>query len=232
MISLLCPTRKRPEGIARMMNSVADTITDKDAVELLIYIDDDDPTIEQYKESIRAAFREKPIDTAYHVLPRIVMSEMWNVLAAKAKGDRLMMCADDVVFQTPGWNMMVEEAFDANPDGILCVHGDDLSPNGKNFATLPILGREWYETLGYFAPTGFSGDYSDTWIQDIADMIGRKRFLPYVTEHLHHVWGKAPLDDTYREKNERQERDKVYKIYEDRLPERVRDAQKLREVMR
>jgi hypothetical protein len=126
---------------------------------------------------------------------------------------------------------MVEEAFAGCPDKILLVFGDDGSANGKTFATHPLVHRRWVDAVGYFSAPGFSADYADTWPQDLADMVGRKKYLPFETEHLHPVWGKAEYDAVYQETNARLHRDNTPRLYADRLPERLADAQKLRAVM-
>jgi hypothetical protein len=220
MISILCPTRKRPQNAKRLVQSIYDTATHPPAIHF--YVDEGDVESLQYG----------PLLGRYFVGPRIVMSNMWNVLAGEAEGDILMLCGDDVIFQTPGWDEMVEREFRMCPDKILMVHGDDLGPNGRTFATLPFVSRKWIDTVGYFTPPGFSGDYADTWIDDVAKMIGRNKFVPIVVEHCHHIYGKAEYDETYREKDERQKNDNLEKLYKKRLAERIRDAEKLQRAMR
>jgi hypothetical protein len=163
--------------------------------------------------------------------PRIVMSEMWNVCAQRATGDILMMAGDDMVFGTPDWDVMVEYAFRNCPDRILMVHGAD-GKNTDNFGCFPTVHRKWVDAVGYFVPPCFGGDYSDTWLNDVANILGRRKFLPYVTEHLHPVWGKAPVDETYTEKWKRDERDMPSVKYASMSAQRTGDADKLRAVMR
>jgi hypothetical protein len=217
MLSILCPTRKRPENIRRLLNSLWDTMPSHSTVEILAYVDEDDDSYsgEQFPICLVRG-------------PRIVMSDMWNVLAGKARGDLMMMMGDDVVFRTPGWNGMVGEEFAKSEDKILLVHGDDGAPRGKEFATLPIVHRRWFEILGHFSGPGYSSDFADTHPNDIADMIGRRKYLPYVTEHMHWIHGKAEKDETYREAAERNERDNPSKLYQERLQERIIYAESLR----
>jgi hypothetical protein len=217
MISVLIPTRKRPENLKRVVESMRTTSSE---VEVCCYIDTDDPG------SSKMAWW---LGINFTVEPRCVMSDMWNKLTSIASGDIFMLCADDVVFRTNGWDVMVEQAFAECPDKILMAYGDDLCGNGKEFATLPFVSRKWVETVGYFTPPGFSGDYSDTWLNDVAKMIGRSKPLPFVNEHLHPVWGKAPMDETYQEKLDRQ--GNIAELYNSRLAERQADAEKLRAVM-
>jgi hypothetical protein len=187
-------------------------------IQIVAYVDDDDPAEPSGAEIVIRG-------------PRIVMSDMWNECAKRATGDILMMCADDVIFPTHGWDGIVESAFASVPDRILFAFGDDGGGGGRSFGTLGFIHRRWYEAVGYFVPSGFTGDYSDTWLNDVANMIGRHRFVDIKTEHLHPLWNKAPMDQTYKEKYERDVRNNSTKMYAERFPERERDAQKLRSVM-
>jgi hypothetical protein len=111
------------------------------------------------------------------------------------------------------------------------VHGDD-GVNGDKFAAFPVIHRKWVDTVGYFSPPGFPGDFCDTWLFDVANMIGRRKYLPFTMEHMHVVFGKAPMDSTYREKFARDKQINAKALYDSRLAERERDADKLRKVMR
>lgn len=201
------------------------------AIGIFTYVDQDD------EESGRQALR---LICSVTTGPRLVHSEYWNHLAEVAIkwADRqnvspliLMMCGDDVIFRTQGWDRIVEDAFAASPDKILMVHGDDLSPNGKNFATLPFVCRRWVEVAGRMTIPWSSGDYADTWINDIANSLGRRQFVPIVTEHMHPAWGKAPMDLTYQETTERKHRDHTAKLYWAHEHDRIEDTDKLRAAM-
>ena len=228
MISLLLPTRKRPDRLTQTIHSIVDTATV--TPEILCYVSDCDNF---YDHEIQLA--QEMIDIWVHVRfvrgPRVTMSDLWNALIPHAKGDIFMLCADDVIFRTPGWDVKIEKAFAAVPDKILLAYADDGGPNGKNFASLPFVSRRWVETVGYFTGPGFSADFSDTWPNDVADMIGRKKYVDVLIEHMHYIWSKAEQDQTYKENQERWHRDRPDKLYAERLPERMRDAEKLRAAM-
>lgn len=220
MISLLVPTRKRPDKLKRMIESVRHTAVGD--FEILCYITPDDTS---YNDDLW------PWPVRFITGPRLIMSDLWNALLPHAKGEILMQCADDVIFRTPQWDRYVEEAFAVVEDRILLVHGHDCSPNGEKFATLPFVHRRWVDTIGYFTGPGFTADYSDTWPQDVAGMIGRKKYLPVVFEHVHWMWGKATVDETYQEIHELRGKDGNDTLYAARLLERQADAEKLRAVM-
>src|SRR6185369_12850874 len=115
-------------------------------------------------------------------------------------------------------------------DKILFVHGDD-GHWGKEFGTHGCLHRNWIDTVGYVLPPYFVSDYGDTWVNEVADAIGRRKYLPFVTEHMHFLWGKSEMDATYKERIERHKNDDPGKLYVDLAPKRLRDVEKLRAAM-
>lgn len=227
MISLLVPTRHRPEKLRRMTASVWNTVKGIpkvslwNSVEILCYVTNDDDS-----------YDGNDFDTKIVRGPRLIMSDLWNALLPHARGDILMQCADDVVLRTPAWDRYIEEAFAAVPDRILLAYGHDGSPNGENFATLPFVSRKWVDTVGYFTGPGYTADFSDTHPFDVAKMIGRTKYLPLYFEHCHWLWGKSEVDETYKEIQDLRVKDNNTALYNERLSERMADAEKLRAVMR
>ena len=203
-----------------MLQSALDTAASPDLIEAVFYQDEDDDTLLPPPSRILRG-------------PRITLSQCWNECAASAAGDLLMMMADDAIFQTPGWDRMIEGAFAATPDRILMVHGDDLRTQGnrRDFGVFPTIHRRWYNEVGCFVPGVFVGDKPDDWLNDIANALGRRRFLPYVTDHRHPYWGKAEPDDTYRERWERERQDDPIARYATLAPERDRAIERLRSLL-
>lgn len=221
MISILVPTRHRPKNIQRLWRSVVKTVSDINNIELIVYIDNDDPS---YDEVMNVPMTRVRGD-------RIVLSEMWNRCYEHATGDILMHCGDDIIFRTKGWDAKVEDTFAQIPDRIAFVFGDDGSPHNGTFGTHGFIHREWVKAVGYFVPPYFSSDYNDTWLNDVAKMIDRHIHIDIFTEHMHPDLKKARLDITHKERIERHQRDNVAQLYESKLEERKQDAEKLRGVM-
>ncbi|NDB59517.1 glycosyltransferase family 2 protein [bacterium] len=221
MISILCPTRHRPQNIERMWQSIQDTAKNPKQIEVVIYIDADDDSYDNLKIPVVKIKGE-----------RIVLSDTWNKCAQKAKHDILMYAGDDIIFKTPNWDEIVIETFNAVPDKVLFVFGNDGSVHDGIYGTHGFVHRTWFNTLGYICPPLFSGDYSDTWINDVAKLVGRHKHIKILTEHLHPDFKKSELDDTYLEKYERMKKDKTAELYFSLTNERQQDANKLKEIMK
>lgn len=209
MISILCPTRGRPDSIRRLVTSATDTATGP--VEFIFYVDDDDPVSAEVAAELGTAV----------VGPRIVLSQMWNRCYEQASGDVLMHCGDDIVFRTVGWDRLVLDAFERYSDRIALVHGRD-GIHDAGLATHGFLHRRWVEAVGYFVPPYFSSDYNDTWNTEVADRLGRRIYLPDVyTEHMHFINGKAEVDATHQERLDRHQQDNPAALYETLSAERA-----------
>jgi hypothetical protein len=220
LISVLCPTRNRPENVERLIQSIHDTATDK--VEVVFRTDDDAPLHRDFLAS------ERIIEECG---PRITLSQMWNEAYAASHGEIVMQCGDDIVFRTRGWDDRVREVFAGIPDKVALVYGDDLM-HGVKHATHGFVHMKWVDTVGYLTPPHFSCDYGDTWLMEVGLLLGRLVYLPdVVTEHMHPAAGKASWDQSHQERLARGDRDNVRQLYLDTRPERARDEEKLRAIM-
>lgn len=222
LISVLLPSRGRPDLLNEMLASLWATVAHKRFVEVLVYVDTDE--IDSYFSKIM-----HPVQL--HFGPRRLLSECWNELADLCGGEILMHAGDDLVFRTPGWDQQVRDAFAAVPDRIALVQGDDLSPNRDALATHGFVHRKWVDAVGHFLPPLFSCDWNDVWLTEVADQIGRRIKVPAVIEHNHYSFEKRPMDKTDQEREERGREDDVVGLYQRTAKERLSDVAKLRAVM-
>lgn len=224
MVSVLTPTRGRPASVERMLESGLRTADAE--VEFVFYLDDDDPYLEQTREIIRH------YDAFARIGPRIVLSEAWNRCYESSASEIVMQCGDDIVFRTQGWDVTVTDVFRHYPDRIVFVHGDDGFQH-ERIGTHGFLHRNWVEAVGYFVPPYFASDYNDLWLTEVADAIGRRVYLEDVlTEHMHPVVGKGPLDQTHQERLERHRVEDCDRIWRETAELRAQDVEKLRAAIR
>jgi hypothetical protein len=229
MISVLCPTRNRPDNVRRLIESAEETASGEETIEFVFYCDDDallpaDVTCTRYQPWVSVVTVAGP---------RITLSEMWNECYRQSdpRSDIFMQCGDDIVFVTANWDREVREAIEMFPDHIVFAHGSD-GHNHYNFGTHGFVHKRWIETVGYFTPPYFSSDYGDTWLNDVANLIGRRVYMEGVTTlHLHPHWGTAEMDATHTERLARADADGVHDLYAAKAPEREADAEKLMRVM-
>ncbi len=228
-ISLVCPSRYRPKQLMEMALFACGLAADPAEVEVIAYVDDDDD-LDAYRWAVAPRSWGVPIAITLTVGPRCTLSDAWNRAAEKATGDVLMLCADDLAFRTPGWDAMVLDAFDAYPDRIALVYGRD---GVSDRPTHPFIHRRWYEAVGRMTTPDFPADYADTWLADVADLVGRHHFLPdLLIEHMHYSVGKSERDACHDERLARAAGAGLPERYAALTGEREREAEALRDVMR
>jgi len=125
---------------------------------------------------------------------------------------------------------MVAKCFEAHADKLIFVHGNDGHWKEK-FGTHGFLHRKWLEVTSYFVPPYFSSDFNDTWLNEVANELGRRVYLPFLTEHMHPLWGKADWDQTHKERLARHDKDKVEELYKSLAPRRAEDVRKLKQAI-
>ena len=190
-ISILCPTRERPEQVIRLIESVLANATNPNLVEILLYFDLDDMSIidiDQYRNTVKV-FRG----------PRTWISNAQNFLYCHAEGEILMTAADDMVFRTKGWDDEILAAFNNISDRIALVFGNDLGTHAGRIATHGFFHRNWIEALGTWVQPG-RGSLWDLWATENARKLGRLVYLDnLIIEHVHYRQSeiKAAFDNTY-----------------------------------
>lgn len=184
MISVLVPSRGRPDRFGQMRESLYGTALGDP--ELVLVLDGDDPMKDHYPSDVHTVF--VPPDS-------MKQSALWNVAWDNATGDFAMMGADDMLFKTLGWDSKVEKAFELWPDRIGMVYTAGGFEDRPEF---PIVSRQWTDIVGYFTPPHFCSWFADRWLWEIAATIGRRQFVEDVQmRHLHPDHGDAEVDETY-----------------------------------
>lgn len=149
MISILVPTRGRPEQCKRMVQSVKDTSFD---VDILLGFTGESYVLDGYE------------------LPDCPTVHKWNMLALEAMKDKetklFMLGSDDIIFDTPGWDRALIEHYNALENKIHVYSLlDSRDPAGTPH---PIVTREYIEAMGYFLPPIFLHWFVDTWTVEMA----------------------------------------------------------------
>lgn len=231
MISVILPTRGRPELFKRMCLSALDNAADPNDIEFVTYRDDDDFAVYEYFGKHQEM-----------VGKRIVQSQMYNECYKIATGPIYMFAADDIVFYTKDWDKSVKKAFDQSADKIIFVYPNDKYAR-SSFGVVGFLHKNWIDTVGYFLPPYFAASYADHWINDIATKIDRRVFLRsavikevgvkedtiYIgmnekTEQIH--------DKTHLEYAQKRQETNGRETYFSKEIERVRDAQLLQKFIK
>lgn len=194
MISILTPSRSRPQLAQRMMNSALATAGTP--IEIHFWLNNDDPDLPQYQSFLTP--------DQYTVGANQSTSYSWNLMAAKAKNDILFLVGDDAQFVTENWVDIVIKAFSMYSDRIACVYPRVPTLSRKKNPHF-CLHRNWVNALGFFLPPHFYHWYVDTYIREVAQRIGRFHCLENFEMPIEHV--RDQVHDAYHRSWQRERDD-------------------------
>jgi hypothetical protein len=194
----IVPSRGRPHAVARLAWAFATCTAD---TVLMLVVDDDDPTLPDYRaavEAAQAAGRKVGIGTgaaqnmnqALNGAARLLVDE-----ATKKPPFAIGFMGDDHRPRTDGWDAAYLSALRELGTGL--VYGNDLI-QGEGLPTQVAMTADIVRAWGWFAPPALSHLYLDNFWLDLGRAAGCIRYLPdVVVEHCHPVVGKSPVDDGY-----------------------------------
>jgi glycosyltransferase involved in cell wall biosynthesis len=187
-VSVVIPSLNRPE---RLKKTIVSLLSTSPEVEIIAVLSSDDLESHAVVKSFEVV-RIIDQDDAHSAV------EAWNMGAAAANGDCLVLGADDLRF-CDGWlDAATESLAQINNYGLVAFN--DLSPMAGELATHYMVTRnyavnEWGGVLAI--PT-----YKQQWLDNEATTRAvRDQCFVYaedaVVEHLHPIWKKADNDTTY-----------------------------------
>jgi glycosyltransferase involved in cell wall biosynthesis len=155
VISVLIPSRERPELLARSVTSLRDKAASPP--EVLVAADDDDDT------TVKMAL-ELGVQVVV-VMPRVGydrIHEYYHEMAARASGSWLMVWDDDAVMLTPRWDEVIE----ALPREVYVA---DVQSPYSPMCCYPAVRRQAVAALGKFST---DNPHVDTFWQDVGVTAG------------------------------------------------------------
>jgi len=227
-ISLLCPTRNRPDGLEKMWSSAIENASEPSKIELVLYIDDDDQSSLIKSKDLTGRFGDQ-INITIGKRGEEIYSNLHNVCCSNARSDIVFGCADDLIFRTKEWDLIAIDKFDEVPDKIAYIFSND-GHWGDKLGTHGFFHKRWFDTLGYLSPPLFTVDYSDNYVNDLANAINRRFYVDNVLiEHMHWTFGKMKMDQTAIEAHQRRHNTNNAAIYTnaETTQRRMSDVEKL-----
>jgi glycosyltransferase involved in cell wall biosynthesis len=197
-ISLLLPTRGRPNLVERFLRSVAAQSARPELIEVILCVDDDDV------ESHGIVFNELALKLV--IGPRRTMGAYNAECLRHASGEITIAVNDDIVVRTKGWDEKVRELDARYPDGVYLGYGNDLF-KGPKLCTFPILSRQTCSLLAEPYPAIYKGAFIDVHLMDIFRRLEKRGCAricyaaDIVFEHVHYRNNPEALDATYSERS-------------------------------
>ena len=172
MISVLCPSRGRPDSLRASAGSLLSLAADPGAVEILVAMDPDDAATAESSMWCTPAWPENAIVRPWIAPERwgyARLHEYYNALAAMARGDWLLLWNDDATMRTDGWDKVIE----AQEPGVLWL----ASNQGPYY--FPAWPAAWSRAWGHVSLS----PNVDVWVSEVGARLGRTR--PVSVEILH-----------------------------------------------
>lgn len=193
-ISLLIPTRARPGLLACTVRMLMHLAAKPERVEILLYVDDDDPVDYAGVWSKFAARGVPSVRGQIHKGPRrgyTALNECFNLLAEKSSGRWLGLWNDDIFMATKDWDLV----FDGVPGDFAVAVTE--SNHGRAPCTFPFLTREVYRAMGHIS----LNTHSDTWVEEVGRSAEIAVEVPVLVLHAMiddalAVEGKARIDES------------------------------------
>lgn len=152
-IAVLCPTRDRVGGLAKLVDSVHETST---RATVIACIDDD----------TRYLYRQEP-GSIYHYLARSSPAVKVNHLVQiETEYDVYGCLPDDSWITSPGWDEWMLDQIDRFPGRIGVV---SARHNGGPSVNFPFVSRKWIDTLGWLACPDTHNYVWDTVLEILGD---------------------------------------------------------------
>jgi len=165
-ITVLLPTRGRPEILKSSLESLIDRASNPKDIEVMLGIDEDDPeTIEFVKEKIAPYLQENGVEARANIFKPIGYENLHNyvnTLAGNGQGEWLFFWNDDGIMVTEGW----DEVIDSYTGQFKLLAPKD-NHNGHPYAIFPVVPRDWYILVGHLSQNA----QNDAWLSHIAYML-------------------------------------------------------------
>ncbi len=162
MLSVVLPSRGRPESLERAVRSLVRGAP----VEVLVGLDEDDPTLRQAMDRIGGIAGVRIVTG-----PRPpCQAVLYNKLAREAASENIVLFCDDYTVDQPNWADLAEHTMACLPFGYGVAYlKDALYPF---FSTFPMLNRKTIacNTDGDFLPAYYPFLFGDTHWNEIGAM--------------------------------------------------------------
>jgi hypothetical protein len=209
-LTILVPTRGRPDNLARLWQAFADTCIEQTM--LVALVDNDDPELPAYQK-VADRLRDEPC-FRMGIGPRLRLGPTLNVAAPKwaLRSDAVGFMGDDHLPRTVGWDGRYLAALERLGTGL--VYGNDRI-QGAALPTQVAMTSDIILATGHMVPPGLIHLWIDNAWLALGQALDAIAYLPdAIVEHLHPIAGRAQWDAGYAEANANERSDADRAVFE------------------
>ena len=193
MLSIIVPTRGRPGQLRTFLDSLCQTADRPADLEVVLVVDEDDAET--------MGFQHPGITQRRVVVPHgLSMGALNSRGYAAATGAYVMLCNDDVVVRTTGWDSRIQSVFRSYPDDVVLVHVNDGTFK-DSLCVFPCVSRRLAELAGGICPEGYRRYRIDDHIYNVFNLLALlgERRIQYLPDVLfeHHNYAASIAGRTY-----------------------------------
>lgn len=190
------PTRQRPDKFFEVLDLYQQYLSGKVSYHFLITCDEDDVTMNcaQVREKL-----DQYANLTYYFGHSKTKIEACNAdMEHHLDFDVLLLASDDMIPRVKGYDFFIVKdmhTFFPEMDGLL--HYDEGHEKTR-LATLPVIGKRFYERFGYIYYPEYLSYFCDEEMTEVAKLLGKHVYIEHLLiEHVHPNHFPMPLDALY-----------------------------------
>ncbi len=207
--SILIPTRKRPQLLTNLIQSIHDTVEDKNNTEIHIAYDVDDNVTISIIGSLKETYKSIKMDFHGRKRSYLLNDDYYNWMSTNfSEGKYIIAVNDDTKFINYAWDSIalrkIEDYLKDKPDGIFYGITEDKEVEGRRndsnyFSCFPLISKAGVNVLGYFFDPQIYKDGADWDIVMGYKEINRVLDLrnEIIIEHISIRSGRRQKDELY-----------------------------------
>jgi glycosyltransferase involved in cell wall biosynthesis len=192
--SIIIPTRKRPESLSRLLNSIKEKTHDLSDVEIIIYKDTDD--IVELPEGLNANILTRKRSDK-------LIKDYINQMALMSEGKYVWFLGDDCEIVTDQWDVLAKKIIEESKMDKFFGDTKDNTRNFNNvgqFACFPIISRKSIDALGYFFHpeiAAWGGDKYCHYVYSQANKVLDMQKIELIHHHVRNDDTAAKVEEAY-----------------------------------
>lgn len=190
-ITLGAASRNRPDRMSSVINNWISQSADKERIEIIISIDEDDPTLDSYKSIIEKDSNNLEIDIKLLINQNTNTVQAINRIKDASTGDIIIIFSDDTDCFLE-WDNAVDEIYSKMPGSYIIKTNDGVN---KDLITMPIFTKSYLSNKQWIYYPGYNHMFCDTELTCIAymeDKVIDANHLEFT--HLHYTQGYSEKD--------------------------------------
>jgi glycosyltransferase involved in cell wall biosynthesis len=193
-ITILLPTRKRPQSLESSIQSLLKLAAEPQSLEILLAVDTDDSDTLNWATETKLETQAKITVVEFERLGYHQMHRYLNQLAKVGSGQQFMFWNDDAEMLTEHWDTIVSAH--AHTQSLIRMQ---VINHEHPYALFPIINRTWYAITGAISYTC----QSDRFLFEVADKLvytNKLINIPVFTKHHRADLTGLNNDETYAER--------------------------------